>query len=61
MQSMHGRLGVTFIMVTHDLDEAFRLGSLTVIMNGGKIRQYDTPVNIRKNPADDWVRAFITV
>lgn len=59
LKDMHLKLGITFVMVTHDLTEAFRLGSLVAIMNEGKVVQYDTPENIQHNPKTEWVREFI--
>jgi glycine betaine/proline transport system ATP-binding protein len=49
---------MTVLMVTHDLNEAFSLGKVVVIMNNGKIVQADKPENILLNPASDWVREF---
>jgi osmoprotectant transport system ATP-binding protein len=61
IKQMHHNLGLTFIMVTHDLHEAFLLGTQVVIMNEGKIAQFDLPEVIKANPASDWVKDFITV
>lgn len=58
LKEMHKKLGVTFVMVTHDLKEAFTLGTEVVIMNEGEIEQYDTPETIKENPANDWVNEF---
>ncbi len=56
---IHKGLKKTFILVTHDINEAFRLGTKVIIMNEGSIRQYDTPMNIVKKPADDFVASLI--
>lgn len=61
LKEMHQKLGITFVMVTHDLREAFTLGTHVVIMNEGRIEQYDSPEIIREKPANEWVREFITV
>ncbi len=61
IKQMHRNLGLTFVMVTHDLHEAFLLGTQVVIMNEGKIEQMATPEIIKSNPASDWVKDFITV
>ena len=53
------REGITIIFVTHDLDEAFRLGDRVAIMNGGQLVQYDTPLAVIKAPATDYVRALL--
>lgn len=61
LKEMHQKLGITFVMVTHDLHEAFTLGTQVVIMNEGKIEQFDTPETIREKPANDWVAKFIEI
>ncbi len=48
----------TVIFISHDLDEAFRIGDRIAIMEGGRVVQVGTPDDILKNPADDYVRAF---
>ena len=59
LQKIHNKTGTTFVMVTHDLKEAFTLGTRVVIMNKGRVEQYDTPDNIREKPANEWVKQFI--
>ncbi|MFT3994131.1 MAG: glycine betaine/L-proline ABC transporter ATP-binding protein [Dysgonomonas sp.] len=49
----------TIIFITHDLDEALKLGNTIAIMKDGVIVQQGTPEDILMNPADDYVRAFI--
>jgi len=49
----------TFIFVTHDMDEALKLGDRIAIWRGGEIVQYDTPDNILTYPENDYVRNFI--
>ncbi len=46
------KLGITVILVTHDMDEAFRLGSKIAIMDQGRLLQYATPEQILTAPAD---------
>ena len=60
MKQIHNELKVTVLMVTHDVSEAFSLGTVVVIMNNGKIVQADKPENILANPASDWVREFVS-
>ena len=48
----------TVIFISHDLDEAMRIGDRIAIMEGGRIVQVGTPEEILKNPADDYVHAF---
>lgn len=61
IKSMHEKSGLSFVMVTHDLHEAFTLGTKVAIMNRGKIEQYDTPENIRDNPASEWIEDFMKI
>ncbi|SET29680.1 osmoprotectant transport system ATP-binding protein [Natronincola peptidivorans] len=49
----------TIVFVTHDMDEALKLGDRIAVMRDGKIIQYDTPENILKNPVDDFVEYFV--
>jgi glycine betaine/proline transport system ATP-binding protein len=48
----------TIVFVSHDLEEALRIGSRIAIMEGGRLVQVGTPQEILENPADDYVRAF---
>ncbi|CAE6720068.1 quaternary amine ABC transporter ATP-binding protein [Paraburkholderia haematera] len=48
----------TILFVSHDLEEAMRIGTRIAIMEGGKVVQVGTPQQIITNPADDYVRAF---
>jgi len=48
----------TIVFISHDLDEALRIGDRIAIMEGGKVVQVGTPEEILQNPADDYVRAF---
>ncbi|MBT1606073.1 MULTISPECIES: ABC transporter ATP-binding protein [Curtobacterium] len=53
-------LGKTVVFVTHDIDEAFKLGDQVVILKkGGEIAQQGTPAEILAAPADDFVATFI--
>ncbi|ALK32891.1 quaternary amine ABC transporter ATP-binding protein [Burkholderia plantarii] len=48
----------TIMFVSHDLEEALRIGTRIAIMEGGRLVQVGTPQDIIANPADDYVRAF---
>ena len=48
----------TIMFVSHDLEEALRIGNRIAIMEGGNLVQVGTPQEIIENPADDYVRAF---
>lgn len=50
---------LTTIMVTHDPEEACTMSDRVLILNQGRIAQYDTPENIIEHPASDFVRDFI--
>ncbi|MCR8632473.1 betaine/proline/choline family ABC transporter ATP-binding protein [Paenibacillus radicis (ex Xue et al. 2023)] len=49
----------TIVFVTHDIDEALKISDRIAIMNAGRIIQLDTPENILKYPANEFVRGFI--
>ena len=49
----------TILFVSHDLDEALKIGSHIAIMESGRIIQIGTPENIVANPIDDYVRQFV--
>lgn len=57
--SIQRKLGKTVIFITHDIDEAFRLGDMVAIMRDGRLIQVDTPEGMSTHPADDYVRRFI--
>ncbi|NIQ95145.1 MAG: glycine betaine/L-proline ABC transporter ATP-binding protein ProV, partial [Desulfuromonadales bacterium] len=48
----------TVVFISHDLDEAMRIGDRIAIMEGGRVVQVGTPEEILQNPADEYVRAF---
>lgn len=56
---LQSKLTKTIVFVTHDMDEAIKISDRICIMKNGKILQYDTPENILKNPADEYVENFV--
>ncbi|MGL4912245.1 MAG: betaine/proline/choline family ABC transporter ATP-binding protein [Romboutsia sp.] len=57
--TLQDELKKTIIFVTHDMDEALKIADKICIMKDGKVAQYDTPENILRNPANEFVKDFI--
>ncbi|CEE00810.1 MULTISPECIES: ABC transporter ATP-binding protein [Bacillaceae] len=57
--SMQKELNKTIVFVTHDMDEAIKIADKICLLNEGHIIQYDTPDQILKNPASEYVEEFI--
>ncbi|AFO89027.1 ATP-binding cassette domain-containing protein [Phaeobacter inhibens] len=57
--ALSAELGKTTMFITHDLDEAIRIGTRIAIMKDGRIVQIGTPEEIVTEPADDYVRDFV--
>ncbi len=49
----------TIIIVTHDVQEAFKLGDRIVLLNQGEVQQFDTPMELLLNPANEFVSSFL--
>ena len=56
---LHRRLGATMIYVTHDQTEAMTMGTRIVVMNGGRIQQAASPMEVYATPANTFVASFI--
>jgi glycine betaine/proline transport system ATP-binding protein len=56
---IQARLHKTIVFITHDLDEALRLGDRIAILKDGALSQIGTPAEILLSPIDDYVRAFV--
>ncbi len=56
---LQGELKKTIVFITHDLDESLKLGDHIGILNGGRLVQVGTPIEIIMKPADDYVSAFV--
>ena len=56
---LQAKLSKTIVFVSHDLDEALKLGTRIAIMKDGRIIQYSKPEEIVLNPADEYVRTFV--
>ncbi|ABA21921.1 Spermidine/putrescine ABC transporter ATP-binding subunit [Trichormus variabilis ATCC 29413] len=59
LSNLHKNLGLTFIMVTHDQEEALSLSDRIAVMNQGKIEQIGTPQEIYERPKTSFVADFI--
>ncbi len=59
LKSMHQKLGITFIYVTHDQEEALTMSDKIVVMSEGKIQQTGTPEDIYNEPKNAFVADFI--
>lgn len=56
---IHEESKKTFLFVTHDINEAFKLGTRVLIMDKGQVRQFGTSSEIIQNPADEFVQSLI--
>ncbi len=59
LKEMHDRLGITFVYVTHDQEEALTLSDTIVVMSEGEIQQIGNPTDIYNEPANAFVADFI--
>lgn len=57
--NLQSQLKKTIVFVTHDMDEAIKIADKICVMKDGLILQYDTPENILKNPANEFVQEFV--
>ena len=59
LRELQSRLGITFIFVTHDQEEALALSDYIFVMKDGKIQQFGTPIDIYDEPVNRYVADFI--
>lgn len=59
LKDIQKKFGSTMIYITHDQEEAFALSDRIMVMSSGNINQIDTPENIVRSPADDYVKHFV--
>ena len=59
IRRLHNRLKATSIFVTHDQVEAMTLADMVVVMNGGRVEQTGTPLDVYRHPASKFVATFI--
>ena len=60
VRRLQHELGITVVLVTHDIDEALTLGDTVAVMRqGGHLAQFATPADLLAEPADDFVASFV--
>lgn len=59
LKRIQEKFGTTMIYITHDQEEAFAMSDRIMVMREANLVQLDTPENIVRNPADDYVREFV--
>jgi putative spermidine/putrescine transport system ATP-binding protein len=61
LKQIQGEVGITFIYVTHDQDEALTMSDRVAVFNAGRIEQVGKPAEIYERPANDFVAGFVGV
>ena len=60
LRRIHDHAGVTTVFVTHDQEEAFAVADLVAVMKDGRIEQYGTPQDVRRDPKTAFVSEFLS-
>lgn len=60
LMRLQSTTGKTILFVTHDIQEAFKLGDKIIIMDDGTLQQFDTPDNIMLHPANEFVKKLVS-
>ena len=61
LKELQRQVGITFIFVTHDQEEALTMSDRVAVFERGKIQQIDTPATIYENPANSFVAGFVGI
>ena len=59
LQRIYAQTHITILFVTHDISEALKLGTKVLVMDQGKIHQYDVPEQILRSPATEFVKQMV--
>jgi len=61
LKTIQGEVGITFVYVTHDQDEALTMSDRIAVFNGGRIEQVASPLELYERPANEFVAGFVGV
>ena len=61
LKAIQGEVGITFVYVTHDQDEALTMSDRIAVFNNGRIEQVSSPVELYERPASEFVAGFVGV
>ncbi len=61
LKAIQGEVGITFVYVTHDQDEALRMSDRIAVFNRGRIEQVSPPIELYEQPATEFVAGFVGV
>jgi putative spermidine/putrescine transport system ATP-binding protein len=61
LKAIQGEVGITFVYVTHDQDEALTMSDRIAVFNEGRIEQVSPPVELYEKPATEFVAGFVGV
>jgi putative spermidine/putrescine transport system ATP-binding protein len=61
LKTIQGEVGITFVYVTHDQDEALTMSDRIAVFNGGRIEQVSPPLELYERPANEFVAGFVGI
>lgn len=59
VKAIHQKTGITILFVTHDIEEALKLGTKVLVMDHGEVQQYGTPKELLQDPGTDFVKKLV--